>query len=93
MRRLEVSRIAYIEARGHQMEIHTPDGVFNTRDRLELLEARLEPFGFVRANRGYLVNVYHIEAVNGDCCVVLGDQLPISRSRRAELLERLTEIL
>lgn len=93
MRRLKAMDIAYIEARGHQMEIHTQDGMISTRGRLDELEARLGELGFLRTNRGYLVNLRHITALLGDCCVVLGDSLPISRGRKAELVNRLAEIL
>ena len=92
-RRVGTASIAYIESRGHQMEVHTEEGLLLLRGKLDELVERLKDHGFVRSNRGYLVNLYHIQALEGDCVLVQGDRLPVSRSRRAELMERLTGIL
>ena len=91
--KLELSRILYIEARGHQMEYHTADQIYAVRGRMEELEKNLAEKGFFRSNRGYLVNLYHITSITNDCCVVGGELLPISRNRRNILLEKLSEIL
>lgn len=91
--KLDVSRIFYVESSGHQMVYHTCDGVYSVRGRLDALEAELVPAGFFRINRGYLVNLYHIAAIREKCCVVAGDNLSISRSRKAELMDALAKIL
>ncbi|MBQ1492193.1 MAG: response regulator transcription factor [Blautia sp.] len=93
IRRVEVGSIAYIESRGHQMEVHTENGLLLLRGKLDELEEKLRDHGFVRSNRGYLVNLYHIQALEGECLVVQGEKLPVSRSRRAELIEKLTGVL
>ncbi|MBQ8094140.1 MAG: response regulator transcription factor [Clostridia bacterium] len=93
MVKLDVSEIRYIEARSHRMIYHTADMEYDVRGRLDDLEKELLPYGFFRSNRGYLVNLYHITAVRGDCCLIGGEKLPISRVRKPVLLEKLTEIL
>lgn len=93
MVKMGVSRIQYIEARSHQMIYHTADGEYPVRGRLDDLEKELLPHGFFRSNRGYLVNLSHITAVRDDCCVIGGEKLPVSRARKAALLEKLAEIL
>lgn len=91
--KLDASKILYVESAGHQMIYHTSDGVYSVRGRLDDLEAELIPVGFFRINRGYLVNLYHIAAIRDKCCVVAGDNLSISRSRKAELMDALSKIL
>lgn len=91
--KLDAAKVLYVESSGHQMVYHTAGGVYSVRGRLDDLERELIPAGFFRINRGYLVNLYHVTAVRDKCCVVAGDNLAISRSRRAELMDALAKIL
>lgn len=91
--KLDAAQIRYVESAGHQMIYHTGSEVYSVRGRLDDLEQELVPAGFFRINRGYLVNLYHITAIRDKCCVVSRDNLPISRSRRAELMDALAKIL
>ena len=91
--RLEVSSIFYIESRSHMMIYHVKNGEYGLRGRLDDLEQELLPHGFFRSNRGYLVNLYHVTEIRGECCIVGGAQLPISRKKRAEFMQELTKIL
>lgn len=91
--RLKLSDICYIESRSHVMDFHTPERVYTSRGRLEDLEMSLTGKGFFRCNRGYLINLYTVDGVRKDCVLVAGDLLPISRRRKAELMQRLAEIL
>lgn len=91
--KMDVARIYYVESARHQMIYHTCEGIYSVRGRLDDLEHRLVPAGFFRINRGYLVNLYHIAAIRDNCCVVAGDNLSISRSRKLELMDALSRIL
>lgn len=93
VRRVSVSDIYYIESRGHMMVYHLKDGEVCLRGRMDDLEKEFIPHGFIRSNRGYLINLYHVTEIRGDCCVVGGDRLPISRAKRAEFRQELTKIL
>ena len=50
-------------------------------------EEALEGKGFARCNKGYLVNLAHVDAIQDGCAVVRGDRLLISRGRRGPFLE------
>ena len=91
--KVDAAEIRYIESRSHQMIYHLADAEYEVRGRLDDLEKHLIPYGFFRSNRGYLVNLYHITAVRDDCCVIGGEMLPVSRARKAALMEKLAEIL
>lgn len=91
--RVRYSDIRYIESRSHAMDFHVGGKVYTSRGRLEDLEASLEPRGFFRSNRGYLINLYQVEGVRKDCVIVDGNMLPVSRRRKNELMDRLAELL
>lgn len=92
-RRVDVSRIYYIESRSHTMFYHTKDGILESKGRMEDLENELASFGFFRSNKGYLVNMNHVEGVTDGCCIIAGDKLPVSRRRKAEFMEKITQLL
>lgn len=92
-RRVDVSRIYYIESRSHKMFYHTKDGVLESKGRLEDMEKDLADYDFFRSNKGYLVNMNYVDGVNDNCCIIAGEQLSVSRRRKAEFMERITEIL
>lgn len=89
--KLEVGDIYYLERLGHQLMIHTRDGVHTTSSTLQQMEEMLEDKGFVRCNKGYLVNLAHVSGVQDGCAVVHGEKLLISRGRRGPFLEALAD--
>lgn len=91
--RLEASKILYIESRSHQMIYHTAERELSVRGRMEDLEKEMAPYGFFRSNRGYLVNLDRVKAIKDDCCVIGEEMLPISRQKKARLMEELTKRL
>lgn len=93
MFKLDVSRILYIESRGHQMIYRTVDGEYEARGRLDDLEKELKPYGFFRSNRGYLVNLSRVAGVKNECCLIGEDRLPISRQKKADFMRELTRLL
>ena len=92
-RRIDVSRLYYIESRSHKMFFHTKDGVMESKGRMEDLEKELADFDFFRSNKGYLVNMNYVDGVDDNCCIIAGEQLPVSRRRKAEFMERITQVL
>lgn len=85
----------YIRADGHYSTIHTAAGAFLCTLPLAQLEARLDPRQFVRAHRGYIVNLRHARAIEraGDGTVVVMDapgapRVPVGRARVEELKRR-----
>lgn len=90
-RKLDVSRICYIESRDHLLTFHAEDGDFSSYGRIQDMERELagEAGPFYRCNKGCLVNLEHIDAIRDHCAVVRGDMLPISRSRKAGFMDAL----
>ena len=93
VRKIAASQIYYIESQRHQMIYHTTSGIFEAGGRLDDLEKELTPFGFCRSNKGYLVNMRYVEGVQNGCCLIAGDQLTISRRKKATFMEQLSKVL
>ena len=53
-------------------------------------EELLRDMNFSRANKGYLINMEHVEGVRDKCAVVKGEKLLISRPRMNVFMQELT---
>lgn len=90
-----VGDVIYIEADGSYVNVHTEEKTHLVRERMKTLEQRLDPTQFCRIHRSTIVNLEQVEALEptdpGDVVarLVSGKRLRVSRSRRAELEERL----
>ena len=45
---------------------------------------------FCRGNKGYLINLQHVDRIQDSCAVVKGEELVLSRARKKEFMEALT---
>lgn len=76
------------------MHLHTADGAFLLRETLAALAAALPPTRFVRVHRSALVAVDAVAELlpassgDGELRLVDGGKVPLSRTRRAEFLQR-----
>lgn len=91
--KLEAESIRYIESQGHNLIFHTVSGDYTTAAALKDVEEKLEGLSFFRCNKGYLVNLAHISGVSDGCALVHGEKLLISRARKAEFMEALTNFV
>lgn len=84
---LPVSKIWYIEARGHQSILYTADEDYTLHQSIsEVLEYVRNKKDFVRCHRSYLVNIRHVSAIVKSE-LILDDKrrLPVSRSAGKEV--------
>lgn len=80
--KLEASGIYYIERQGNYLIVHTRDGNYTVSTTIQQMENALLDKGFLRCNRGYLVNLAHVTGIQDECAVVHGEKLLISRGRK-----------
>lgn len=96
LRIVPVEKIEFIAAKGPYVTLHTSDGRFAVRERMQALEERLDPDVFFRIHRSTIVRLDHIDTLRraggGDYTVRLtsGIELKVSRTRVEELESRLT---
>jgi len=57
------------------------------------VEQALEGPAFFRCNKGYLVNLEHVDGLREDCAVVHGELVQVSRARKKAFLDALNDFL
>jgi len=93
VRVVPVVEIDYIVASGPYADLHVTDKRYSVRERMQVLEERLDPSMFMRVHRSVIVRLDLVEVLHrgsgGEYQVQLrnGVRLPVSRSRH-EALER-----
>ena len=78
----------------HPVPLESLQDVFSQAEVEEFaqrMEETLADKGFIRCNKGYLVNLAHVSGVRDGCAVVQGDKLLISRGRRGPFLSALAD--
>ena len=93
LRRLDTSRIYYIESEGHRVHFYTEEGDFTAPGALKALEEKLADRPFARCNSGYLVNLAQVQAVQQNTVEVGPYELQVSRPRRKSFLAALTDYI
>ena len=93
MTRLEASQIYYVETENHAVQVYTEKGAWRLRESMHAMEARLAEHHFFRCNSCYLVNLAHVEQVEGNTAVVAGSRLTISRPRHKAFMAALTKYI
>lgn len=95
VRVIPVEDIRYVTAEDAYVKIHTDEDAYLLRERMHVLEDRLDPSAFARIHRSTIVRLDLVETVlhrsGGDYSVRLesGRRLDVSRSRREDLLHQL----
>lgn len=93
-RRVDVADIIYLESKRHKLTVRTIDEEITFNGTLKSFEDLLEPRNFYRSNSGFLLNLQHLVAIDGEDSIMSnGDSLKISRSRKKGLLEALTHYI
>lgn len=86
--KLEPADIVYVEALSDYVIFHTNKQKYVVHTTMKKLEEKLALFkGFIRVHRSFIINAFHLEAVQDLNVVVNEKQIPVGRSYRAKLLE------
>ena len=91
IRRINVEDIYYIESLRHLLCIHTSAGNFESYGTIKDYEEQLRQHNFSRGNKGYLINLKYVNAIEEKSVIVKGEELLLSRGRRGEFLHDLME--
>lgn len=91
--RLEVSQIYYVETENHAVCVYTNMGVWRLRESMRNMEAIFAGHDFFRCNSCYLVNLAHVEQVDGNSAWIAGHELTISRPRYKAFMSALTKYI
>lgn len=89
--RLDTSDIYYVESQGHNLIYYTVNGTYLSTGTMKSAEDQLTDFGFSRGNKGYLINLAHVEGIQDKCAQVKGEHLQLSRPRYNAFMQDLTK--
>ena len=87
----DCNNIYYIEIMKHDLQFFTTDGVITNYGTLGEWEKKLAPYNFVRCSSSALVNLRHVRGVEGEEVTVGGGIVKISRAKKKEFMQALTE--
>jgi two-component system LytT family response regulator len=89
---VDLETVSHITARGNYVRVYTTSGTHLHREPIGRLAARLEPSGFMRANRSALVNRLHVAELtpieNGRQVMLLKSGARVYTSRRFSRVAR-----
>lgn len=91
--KMKQDEILYIENEGHYIYIHTDKEVITTLNSMKNMEQLLDKQRFFRSNNCYIVNLSHIEKIDGNLSYIRGEGLQISRPRKKAFMEALTNFI
>ena len=73
MVRINIANIYYIESQGHTLILHTILGDYETTGKMKEMDEKLSGMNFCRGNKGYLINLKHVDRIQDNCAVVKGE--------------------
>jgi len=88
--RIPIEEICVVEAKGDYILIKLDDQKMHVvRSTLKSIEGRLSPKKFIKVHRSYIVNQSKIVDIEDSSILVKNEIVPISRSLRGEVIDRL----
>jgi len=87
--KLNFDSIRWLKADNVYTEINTETKKYLQRMTLSDMMALLPEDRFCRVHRSFIINLQRVERVGADHLEIAGEQIPLSRSKKAEILERL----
>ena len=91
--KLDTSAIYWIENCGHDLIFHTAEGELTAPGSMTETEEKLAQDSYFRVNKGCLVNLEHVDRMDGEDAVVHGDRVPLARARRKAFLDALNDYI
>ena len=88
--KLPLADIQYVEVADHRLFYHTKNRTYHSFQSLRELEEQFGS-GFARCNHCYLVNLRHVTGVKDDCVLVGEEKLKISRPKKKEFMQKLSD--
>jgi len=89
MIKINFSDINYIESLGDYLKIHLQNKTIVTRETISNMEVKLPKKDFIRIHRSFILSISKIESFTNEFVEVNKKAIPISRSYKKEVLQRL----
>lgn len=87
--KIDLPSIYLIEAKGDYIKIKTEDKEYTVHSTLKKIEDKLPDSLFLKIHRSYIINIKKIIDIEDNSVLIKKDVIPVSRSKRPELMKRL----
>lgn len=87
--KLKLGEILLIEAKGDYIDIKTIDGQFRVHSTLKKIKEKLPESLFMQIHRSFIINFTKIIDIQDNSVLIERSVIPISRSHRPSLMQRL----
>lgn len=90
-RKVYLKELKYIQALGDYVKLITEDDSLVVLSTMKSFEKELPSEDFLRIHKSYIVNLHKIEKFNSKAVELSSEVLPLSRNRKTELVEALSQ--
>ena len=87
--KIDIPSIYLIEAKGDYINVKTENKNYVVHSTLKKMEDKLPADMFLKVHRSYVINVSKIVDIEDNSVLIKKDVIPVSRSKRPELMKRL----
>jgi DNA-binding LytR/AlgR family response regulator len=87
--RLNNQDILYIESMGDYVKFVTEAKKYITHNTIKNLEEKIDKSLFIKVHRSYIINVYKIDDIRENDLFIKGNEIPISKAHKHEVMKRL----
>ncbi|MEM6684220.1 MAG: LytTR family DNA-binding domain-containing protein [Bacteroidota bacterium] len=87
--KIDIPSIYLVEAKGDYIHIKTEDKNYTVHSTLKKIEEKLPDSLFLKIHRSYIINLKKIIDIEDNSVLIKRDVIPVSRSKRPELMKRL----
>ena len=87
--KIDIPSIYLVQAKGDYINIKTDDKNYVVHSTLKKIEEKLPTSLFLKVHRSYIINIKKIIDIEDNSVLIKKDVVPVSRSKRPELMKRL----
>ena len=87
--KIDALSVYLVEAKGDYINIKTEENNYRVHTTLKKIEEKLPDSIFLKIHRSYIINLKKIVDIEDNSVLIKRDVIPISRSKRPELMRRL----
>jgi two-component system, LytTR family, response regulator LytT len=87
--KIEFAAILFVESKGDYIQIFTEKKNFTVHSTIKKIREKLPPELFVQVHRSYIINIKKIIDIEDSSVLIEKKVIPVSRSNRNELMNRL----
>ena len=87
--KIDIPSIYLVEAKGDYIQVKTDTKNYTVHSTLKKIEDKLPDSLFLKIHRSYIINIHKIIDIEDNSVLIKKDVIPVSRSKRPELMKSL----